>query len=157
MQANMQTLRDLLEPSIESMGYELVYMEQGQGEGRTDTVLRLYIDAPGGILVDDCAKVSRQVGAIMDIEDPIRGNYSLEVSSPGSDRPLAKLAHFEAQIGENVRVVTRDYILGRRRFKGELLEANEDQIVVTVDGEDYEIPFSEVETARLVPEFSFDE
>ena len=153
MQANTQALVTLLEPSIESMGYELVLIEQTSQDN--DPVLRLYIDAPGGILVDDCAQVSRQVSAILDVEDPIRGAYSLEVSSPGSDRPLTKVAHFQAQLGQVVKVQTRDYILGRRRFKGELLEANAEQIVVEVDGEEYEIPLAQIETARLVPEFEF--
>ncbi len=151
MQNNMQRLTDLLEPSIEAMGYELVLIEQTHN--KQEAVLRLYIDAPGGILVDDCAQVSRQVSVIMDVEDPIRGAYALEVSSPGSDRPLVKPAHFEVQIGEIVRVQTHDYILGRRRFKGALLEASGKQIVVEVDGEEYEIPFDEIESARLVPDF----
>ncbi len=92
----MQTqvkLIELLEPTIESMGYELVHMEF------SGSTLRLYIDAPGGIEVDDCAQVSRQVSAIMDVEDPLKNAYNLEVSSPGLDRPLVKPAHFQRFTG----------------------------------------------------------
>lgn len=151
MQADNHTLTELLESPIEAMGYELVLIEQTHNQ--KDAVLRLYIDAPGGILLEDCEQVSRQVSLILDVEDPIRGAYVLEVSSPGADRPLTKPAHFEACRGETVRVQTHDYILGRRRFKGELLEVGDTQMVVEVDGEEYEIPFAAVDTARLVPDF----
>ena len=151
MQADMKYLRELLEPAVESLGYELLLLEQTRVDG--DEVLRLYIDAPGGILLEDCEQVSRQVSLILDLEDPIRGAYSLEVSSPGADRPLVKAEHFQAVIGEQVRVRTVDYVLGRRRFKGTLLEADESQLVVEVDGEAYAIPLAGIETARLVPNF----
>lgn len=151
MQADMNYLRELLEPSIESLGYELLLLEQtrvDQGE-----VLRVYIDAPGGILLEDCEQVSRQISLILDLEDPIRGAYSLEVSSPGADRPLVKAEHFQAVVDQEVRILARDYILGRRRFRGRLLEADDEQLVVEVDGEDYTIPLEGIELARLVPNF----
>lgn len=144
-------LRELLEPSIESLGYELLLLEQTrvvQGE-----VLRVYIDAPGGILLEDCEQVSRQISLILDLEDPIRGAYSLEVSSPGADRPLVKSEHFQAVVNQEIRIVTRDYILGRRRFKGQLLEVSAEQLVIEVDGEEYAIPLAGIESARLVPNF----
>jgi ribosome maturation factor RimP len=87
-----QSLRNIIEPAVESLGYELVHVERtNQGSNQ---VLRVYIDAPGGILVDDCALVSRQLGLVLDVEDPISGNYLLEVSSPGIDRPLVTHEHF---------------------------------------------------------------
>ncbi len=151
MQADMNHLRELLEPAVESLGYELLLLEQTRVDG--DEVLRVYIDAPGGILLEDCEQVSRQISLILDLEDPIRGAYSLEVSSPGADRPLVRAEHFRAVIGEQVRVRTFDYVLGRRRFKGRLLEVDDEQLVVEVDGEEYAIPLAGIETARLVPNF----
>jgi ribosome maturation factor RimP len=151
MQANMTDLRGLLEPSIESLGYELLLLEQTHNEQQA--VLRVYIDAPGGILLEDCEQVSRQISLILDLEDPIRGAYALEVSSPGADRPLVKPEHFKAVLNQDVRVVTQDYILGRRRFKGRLLEVDGEQVVVEVDGEEYEIPLAGIDSARLVPNF----
>jgi len=152
MQADMTDLRGLLEPSIESLGYELLLLEQTHNE--KDAVLRVYIDAPGGILLEDCEQVSRQISLILDLEDPIRGTYALEVSSPGgADRPLVKAEHFKRVIGEEVRILARDYILGRRRFKGRLVSVDDEQLLVEVDGEDYDIPLSGIETARLVPNF----
>ena len=151
MQANMNDLRDLLEPSVESLGYELLLLEQTQSDG--DPVLRVYIDAPGGILLEDCEQVSRQISLILDLEDPIRGSYSLEVSSPGADRPLVKADHFRAVLEQEIRVLSHDYILGRRRFKGRLLEVDDEQLVMEVDGEDYTIPLASIDSARLVPNF----
>lgn len=151
MQADMTNLHSLLEPSIEALGYELLLLEQTHNE--KEAVLRVYIDAPGGILLEDCEQVSRQISLVLDLEDPIRGAYALEVSSPGTDRPLVKAEHFIAVQGQDIRVVTGDYILGRRRFKGRLLEADENLVVVDVDGEAYDIPLSSIESARLVPNF----
>lgn len=151
MQADLNYLRELLEPAVESLGYELLLIEQTRVDG--GEVLRVYIDAPGGILLEDCEQVSRQISLILDLEDPIRGAYSLEVSSPGADRPLVKPEHFQAVIGEDVRVRTRDYVLGRRRFKGKLLEVEKEQLVIEVDGEEYVVPLAGIETARLVPNY----
>lgn len=151
MQADMTALHALLMPSIEALGYELLLLEQTQND--KDAVLRVYIDAPGGILLEDCEQVSRQISLILDLEDPIRGAYALEVSSPGADRPLVKAEHFKSVLNQEVRVVTHDYILGRRRFKGRLLEVNEEQVVIEVDGEEYDIPMVSMDSARLVPNF----
>ena len=151
MQADITDLRSLLEPSIEALGYELLLLEQGHNE--KEAVLRVYIDAPGGILLEDCEQVSRQISLVLDLEDPIRGAYALEVSSPGADRPLTKPEHFKAMLDQDIRVVTSDYILGRRRFKGRLLEANDELVVIEVDGEVYEIPLMSIDSARLVPDF----
>ena len=151
MQADMTALRTLLAPPVEALGYELLLLEQTHND--KDAVLRVYIDAPGGILLEDCEQVSRQISLILDLEDPIRGAYALEVSSPGADRPLVKADHFKAVLKQQVRVVTHDYILGRRRFKGCLLEANDEQVVIEVDGEEYDIPLASMDSARLVPDF----
>ena len=140
----------LLEPSISALGFELVAVELvGSGD---DRILRVYIDHPDGITVDDCADVSRQVSAVLDVEDPIPGAYVLEVSSPGLDRPLVKAADFERFRGSLVKLRTREAVLGRKNFTGMLSEASGDNVVVEVDGEPYEIEFANIEKARLVPD-----
>jgi len=140
----------LLEPSVTALGFELVSVELvGSGNDRT---LRVYIDHPDGITVDDCADVSRQVSAVLDVEDPISGAYVLEVSSPGLDRPLVKPADFERFAGLLVKVRTREPVLGRKNFTGLLTEAAGDNVVVEVDGEPYEISLANIERARLVPD-----
>lgn len=140
-------LVELLEKPVEDLGYELVHIELGsQG---SNAVLRIYIDAPGGILVDDCETVSRQLSAVLDVEDPLKAAYFLEVSSPGLDRPLVKPDHFRQFVGDRARIVMATHILGRRRFTGEMKEASEDFVVLEVDGESYELPYEEIESARL--------
>lgn len=151
MQSDPNGLVSLLEPQIEALGYELVLIEHTQDQN--SAVLRIYIDAPGGILLKDCEQVSRQVSLVLDLEEPIRGAYNLEVSSPGDDRPLSKKAHFETVIGQEVKVQTRDYVLGRRNFKGVLEEVNHALIVVSVDNEAYEIEFEQINSARVIPNY----
>ncbi|MCP3952698.1 MAG: ribosome maturation factor RimP [Desulfobacterales bacterium] len=136
---------------MESLGYELLLLEQTHSD--KDAVLRVYIDAPGGILLEDCEQVSRQISLILDLEDPIRGAYALEVSSPGADRPLVKPEHFTRVLNQEIRILTRNHILGRRRFKGRLIMVEDEQLVIEVDGEEYDIPLEGIETARLVPNF----
>ncbi len=142
-------IRDLIEPVIEDMGYELVLVEM-TGDSSGGQILRAYIDAPGGILLEDCEQVSKQVSAMLDVEDPIKGEYSLEVSSPGLERPLVKPEHFIRFRGSRVKVLTRSAHLGRRRFTGLLTEAGEQTFCVDVDGEDYELPYSDIDKANLV-------
>lgn len=142
-------LQSLLEPAVERLGYELIDLE-AKLAGRNG-VLRLFIDKPDGIGLDDCEKVSRAVSALLDVEDPIPGHYDLEVSSPGLDRKLTKLPHFERFAGETVKVQMRFPIEGRRRFRGKLLSAGDDRIVVEVDGEQHSLPLSTIDSARLVP------
>ncbi|HJP07514.1 MAG: ribosome maturation factor RimP [Acidiferrobacteraceae bacterium] len=142
-------IRALLEPAVEDMGYELLMVEL-TGSSGGGQILRTYIDAPGGILLDDCEQVSKQVSAILDVEDPIKGEYTLEVSSPGVDRPLVTPAHFSRFEGGEIKVIMRGSHLGRRRFTGRLTEVGEHFAVVEVDGEAYELPFSDMEKANLV-------
>jgi len=143
-------LEVLIRPGVEALGFELVAVElSGRGAG---TVLRVYIDSPDGITVDDCADVSGQVSAILDVEDPIPGHYTLEVSSPGLDRPLARPEHFARVVGEKVRVnlaVPRED--NRRRLSGPLVAADADGIDVDVDGEIQRVRYAEISRARLVP------
>ncbi len=142
-------LRKLLEPSIERLGYELTDLEARLG-GKSG-VVRVFIDQPDGITLDDCEKVSMAVSALLDVEDPLPGHYNLEVSSPGLDRKLTKVEHFQRFAGETVKVQTRFPIAGRKRFRGTLVSSNDENIVVEVDGEPHSLPMATIDTARLVP------
>lgn len=155
MNIDLETLRNLLEPPLDRMGYELVHLECATDGGRR--VLRLYIDAPGGIGVDDCEAVSRRVSVLLDVEDEdaLPSAYLLEVSSPGLDRPLVKPEHFRrfAGTGSRARIVMQAGVGGRRRFTGELREADERRVVLEVDGEHHELAYDQMDTARLDPVF----
>ena len=145
----LKNLSTLLEPTVEGLGYELLHLEMGQ-QGK-DRVLRIYIDAPGGIMVDDCELVSKQVSALLDVEDPLNGSYLLEVSSPGLDRPLVKPRHFQQYVGDKAKIVMSNYVLGRRNFTGQMVEAGDDAVILEIDGESYELPYDDMESARLEP------
>ncbi|HEY4647338.1 MAG TPA: ribosome maturation factor RimP [Steroidobacteraceae bacterium] len=139
----------LLEPAVSGLGYELVELEFAPaGSG---SLLRLYIDAPPGISLDDCERVSRQVSAILDTEDPIPGQYTLEVSSPGLDRVLRKPEHFRRFAGNRIRLQLEVPIEGRKRFTGTLLEARDDGIALEVDGVRRVFGYAQIHKARLVP------
>ena len=142
-------LAKLLEPTIERLGYELSDLEVKLG-GKGGLV-RVFIDSPGGIGLDDCEAASLAVSALLDVEDPLPGHYNLEVSSPGLDRKLTKPVHFERFAGETVKVQMRFPIEGRRRFRGTLLSSDDENIVVDVDGESHTLPMATIDTARLVP------
>lgn len=140
----------MLDEAVEGYGYELVHIELiGRGRSR---VLRLYIDAPGGVDLDDCAFVSRQVGRLLDVEDPITGPYNLEVSSPGIERPLAKREHFVQAVGQWIDVSTWVQCKGRKNFLGQLLEVRDNDIVVLADGDNYSIDITGIRRARLKPD-----
>ena len=139
----------LLEPTIERLGYQLWDLEVKLG-GKHG-VLRVFIDKPDGIGLDDCEKVSLAVSALLDVEDPLPGHYDLEVSSPGLDRKLTKIEHFQRFEGETVKVQMRFPIEGRRRFRGTLMSADDENIVVDVDGVSHTLPVATIDTARLVP------
>ncbi len=141
----------MLRPAVEEVGKELLGVEFINAGNQS--VLRLFIDHEKGIEVDDCAEVSRQVGAILDVEDPISSEYNLEVSSPGLDRPLFDLSHFQAVVGETINVKLSIPLNGRRKFKGELVAIENDTLIVVVDGQDFELVFSNVDKANLVPNF----
>lgn len=141
----------MLRPAVEGVGKELLGIEYISAGN--NSVLRLFIDHENGINVDDCAEVSRQVGAILDVEDPIGPEYNLEVSSPGLDRPLFDLEQFQAVIGETITVKLSMPSNGRRKFKGKLEAINDETLIVVVDGLDYELVFSNIDKANLVPKF----
>jgi ribosome maturation factor RimP len=142
-------LAKLLEPTVERLGYELADLEVRLG-GKGG-LIRIFIDKPEGIDLDDCEKVSLAVSALLDVEEPVPGNYRLEVSSPGLDRKLTKVEHFQRFEGETVKVQMRFPIEGRRRFRGTLVSSDDENIVVEVDGESHSLPLKTIDTARLVP------
>ncbi|HEY5716531.1 MAG TPA: ribosome maturation factor RimP [Psychromonas sp.] len=146
-----ERITEMLTPSVEDLGYELVgieYIRAGK-----HSILRVYIDQEGGILVDDCAAVSRQISAIMDVEDPITNEYTLEVSSPGLDRPLFKAAHYQMFVGEEVKVQLRMPVQNRRRWKGIIVSAEDEIICLNVDGKEERFALSNIQKANIVPKF----
>lgn len=145
-------LRTLLEPGIDALGFELIELEYVSGQR---AVLRIYLDAPGGVLVEDCERVSRYVSGVLDVEDPVPGQYALEVSSPGLDRPLVRPEHFRRFVGHEVQVETRQPQDGRRRFRGALVDAQDDRITVRCEDRTVELHLDALRSARLVPELPF--
>jgi ribosome maturation factor RimP len=148
-------LMRLTEPLIETLGYELVDLEYAR-EGR-GAVLRVYIDrsskGPGGqITVDDCARVSQAISQVLESQDPIKGHYTLEVSSPGFDRILRTRAHFERFNGARIAAELKLPIDGRRRFVGVLKSVAPGTILVEVDGKEHSLPLDRIQKARLRPE-----
>ena len=143
-------VQKLVEPIIENMGYEVVRVTT---IGKQRPTLQIMIEKKdrSNLTVDDCALVSRAVSEILDEKDPIEGEYSLEVSSPGLDRPLTKREHFERFSGYEAKVETAVEVSGRKRFKGKIISIDKkDQILFEMDGENYEIPFNDISKAKLV-------
>mgnify|MGYP001254273678 CR=1 FL=1 len=143
-----QKLTELLRPAVEETGKSLLGVEYISAGN--NSILRLFIDHENGIDVDDCAEVSRQVGALLDVEDPISSEYNLEVSSPGVDRPLFEIAHFQAVVGEIVNIKLSIPLNGRRKFKGPLVAIENNNLIIEVDSIDYEMPIGNVDKANLV-------
>ncbi|TCL06414.1 ribosome maturation factor RimP [Sodalis ligni] len=145
-----QKLTEMISAPVEALGYELVGIEFIRGRQST---LRIYIDSDKGITVDDCADVSHQVSAVLDVEDPISVAYSLEVSSPGLDRPLFAAKHYMQFIGEEVSVVLRIAMQNRRKWQGIIKTVDGEMITVTVEGKDEVFALSNIQKANLVPHF----
>ena len=142
-------LGKLLGPVAAGLGYELWEIEYAPRAG--GGLLRLYIDSPDGISLDDCEKVSRAVSAVLDEADPIPNEYTLEVSSPGMDRVLRTQAHFARFAGERVKVEMIQLINGRKRFQGRLQKVGESEITLETDGGQVSLPIDDIHRARLVP------
>ena len=138
----------LLRPTVQTLGLELWGIEHLM-RGRS-SLLRIYIESDQGITIEDCERVSRQVSGILDVEDPLPGEYTLEVSSPGLDRPLFSFEQYQRFVGEVVNLRLRAPIDGRRKFKGVLEKAEADQITLTVDGALVNIAFAQIEKANIV-------
>jgi ribosome maturation factor RimP len=150
MRYRAESLHRLLEPVVTGLGYELVGVEQQSG-GRGGLV-RVYIDQEDGVTVDDCALVSEQLSGFLDVENPIRGSYTLEVSSPGFDRPLFTMEHYRRFRGRHVRIRLLRLFEGRRQLSGQLVDSDEDTILIEDDGIEYRIPVNYIDSGRLVPE-----
>ncbi|MCB1761261.1 MAG: ribosome maturation factor RimP [Gammaproteobacteria bacterium] len=146
------SLTGLFAPTVEAMGYELVGVEY-LGKGAAGAVLRIYIDRPEGITLDDCSRVSHQISGILDVEDPIAENYNLEISSPGLDRPLFGARDFERFAGCEAVLKMRVKIDGQRKFKGVLQCVEGREVLLAVDDKIVRLPLDQVDRARLVPEF----
>ena len=146
-----ENLRRPIEAAVHGLGYELVGIEY-HPQGRR-SLLRVYIDTPEGVDVDDCERASRQISGALDVDDPIRGQYVLEVSSPGLDRPLFTAEHFRQFSGNRVKLRVSPPLDGRRNFSGMLLGLRDNAVVVVQDDQEVEIPLHQIEQARLIPEF----
>lgn len=144
-------LIEMLQPLVEELGYEFVGLEYSANP--KNAVLRIYIDAEDGIAVEDCERVSREVAALLDVEDPIRGRYNLEISSPGLDRPLFTPAHYEQFKGEQVQISLFAPEEGRRKIKGVILGVEDGQVKIEADQESFAVRFDNIAKARLVPDY----
>jgi ribosome maturation factor RimP len=149
--SKLEQLQAMLAPVVEALGYQcwgVEFISQGK-----HSLLRIYIDSADGILVEDCEKVSRQISGVLDVEDPIASEYTLEVSSPGMDRPLFTLEQFAAHAGEQVKIKLRSPFEGRRNFQGILRGTEEQDVVVLVDDHEYLLPIDSVDKANIIPRF----
>jgi ribosome maturation factor RimP len=147
-----ERLMALIEPLLVRMGYELVELEHVAG--RAHAVVRIFIDRPEaqqGVGIDDCERVSHEVSALLDVEDPIPTAYTLEVSSPGADRVLRKRAHFDRFVGSRVFVELKEPRDGRKRYTGMLRVVQDEGIELEVDRQKVSVPFGEIGKARLAP------
>ncbi|MDG1908468.1 MAG: ribosome maturation factor RimP [Pseudomonadales bacterium] len=143
-------LRSLIEPVVTGMGFELwgvEYLTQGRY-----SVLKIFIDSENGIDVDDCASVSRQVGSLLDVEEPLRGQYTLEVSSPGMDRRLFTFEQFDLMKGSQVKLKLNKPFDGKKRFTGLLVGTEDKEVVLRVGEEETLFPYEMIDRANVVPE-----
>ena len=147
-----EKLITLIEPLLGQLSYELVDLEYVPG--RTHAVLRVFIDRPEGVGLDDCERVSHELSALLDVEDPVPVGYTLEVSSPGLDRVLRTPAHFQRFVGERIWLELRAAREGRRRYTGRLEGFDAEGIELNVDGATVRVPFAEISRARLAPLWS---
>lgn len=145
-------LTTLIASAVEPLGYELVGVEQlSQGK---HSVVRVFIDSPGGITLEDCEQASHQISGVLDVEDPIRGHYNLEVSSPGLDRPLFTPEHYARFLGEKVKLKLRHTVAGRRKLSGRIDSVDGEKILITDEGgEQFELTVGDIEKANLIPDY----
>jgi ribosome maturation factor RimP len=144
-------ITELLKPTIAALDCQLwgiEYVTQAR-----HAILRIFIDKEGGVDIEDCERVSRQVSAVLDVEDPVGMAYTLEVSSPGMDRQLFQLEQFKNFVGSLVKIRLRSNYEGRRNFKGRLAGVDNDEIILQQDGEEYLFPYELLDKAQIVPEF----
>ena len=148
MKRSESAITELIEPTVLAMGLQLWGIDLSQ-RGKY-SILRIYIEREEGVTITDCEKVSRQVSAILDMEDPIAGEYTLEVSSPGLDRPLFTSEQFGRFIGSDVKVRLLHPVDGRRKLNGSIENVSGDEIVLSVDGEGFRLQHTDIEKANVV-------
>ncbi|KKN45480.1 hypothetical protein LCGC14_0682630 [marine sediment metagenome] len=144
-------LESLLVPIVEALGYScwgIEYLSQGR-----HTLLRVYIEHPDGISVEACAAVSRQSSAVLDVEDPISGDYTLEVSSPGMDRPLFRLEQYADYVGEQAKIKLRVPYDGRRNFQGVIRGIEGEDVILQVEDHEYLLPIDSIDKSNIIPRF----
>ena len=148
---SVHKLNELLQPLVEDLGYEFIGLEYNSNPKHS--ALRIYIDHENGVGVEDCETVSRETAALLDVKDPIRSQYNLEVSSPGLDRPLFTAAHYQEFEGCIAQVNLFAPLDGRRKFSGPILGADETSVRIEQDGSEVALDLSNVVKARLVPDY----
>ncbi|MBD8491949.1 ribosome maturation factor RimP [Pseudomonas syringae] len=151
MSSKLEQLQAILAPVVEALGYQcwgIEFISQGR-----HSLLRIYIDKENGVLVEDCEIVSRQISGVLDVEDPISSEYTLEVSSPGMDRPLFSIEQFAMHAGQQVKIKLRSPFDGRRNFQGVLRGVEEQDVVVQVDSNEYLLPIDLIDKANIIPAF----
>jgi ribosome maturation factor RimP len=146
--SSVTLVTELIDATIQALGLELWGVELLQ-QGKY-SLLRIYIEREEGVTIDDCEKVSRQLSALLDVEDPIAGEYTLEVSSPGMDRPLFSFEQYAQYVGSEVDLKLRRPVDGRRKFKGQIIKVSGDTIVLSVDGTEFDLDYAEIEKANIV-------
>ena len=154
MDATVTRVWELAAPLVEGEGMEIVDIDFRHEGSRGGRVLRLYLDKEGGPNVDDLSRVSRQLSELLDAQETVEGAYTLEISSPGINRPLKIPDHFARFVGKRIRVRTRDLIDGRRSFLGILGQVANDSLILTQDGKRYQIPFSMIEKSNYEHDWS---
>lgn len=150
MVARAAELQQMLEPAVAALGFELWGLDYSTGGKRK--LLRIYIDGPNGVNIDDCAAVSRQVSSVLDVEDPIAGEFTLEVSSPGVDRPLYKLEHYQRYAGHQIKLRLRFPFEGQRNFSGLLNGIENDEVLLVIGEDELLLPFEQIEKGQIVGE-----
>ena len=148
MKSSVNKVAQMVSPTVEALGLQLWGIEHSS-QGKY-SVLRIFIERDTGVTINDCEQVSRQVSAILDVEDPIAGEYTLEVSSPGTDRPLFTVEQFQQYCGEEVDIRMRSPIDGRRKFKGMLQDVVNRVVQIEVEGSSFKLPHEEIEKANIV-------
>ncbi len=148
---SVHKLNELLQPLVEDLGYEFIGVEYNSNPKHS--LLRIYIDHENGVGIEDCEIVSRETAALLDVKDPIRSHYNLEVSSPGLDRPLFTPAHYREFIGSKVQISLFAPQDGRRKFSGPIMGVDENTVIVDQDGSQVTLDFDNIAKARLVPDY----
>ena len=148
---SLQKLNELLQPLVEDLGYEFIGLEYNPNPKHS--MLRIYIDHENGVGIQDCETVSRETAALLDVKDPIKSRYNLEVSSPGLDRPLFTPAHFSEFTGSEVQINLFAPQDGRRKFSGPILSAGESSVNIEQDGSEVTLDYDNIAKAKLIPDY----